>query len=91
MCGFCPVAVFVWLGVSSCCPVMAEQPTLLHTAVHTPAVEEASFAGNGIGLFLSAVASRSSGKTSAHRAAVLPRQRVAGGGGLALPRWLRGC
>ena len=62
---------------------------LLHTAVHTPAVEEASFAGSGIGLFLSAVASRSSGRTSAHRAAVLPHRRVADEDGLALPRWLR--
>src|SRR5215211_4171674 len=71
-------------------PAMAEQPTLLHTALHTPAVDEALLAGSGRRPSLSVVASRSSGKASAHRAAALPRRRVAGGGGLALPRWLRG-
>ena len=62
---------------------------LLHTGFHMPAVDEASLAGSGIQLSLSAATSRSCGKASAHRMAALPRLRPAGGGGLALPRWLR--
>ena len=86
---FRPVTVFFWLRDYKYDPAMAEQPTLLHTALHTPAVDEASLAGSGIQLSLSAVAPHSSGKASAHRVAALPRRRAAGGGGLALPRWLR--
>ncbi len=70
-------------------PAMAEQPTLLHTALHTPAVDEALLAGSGRRLSLLVIASRSSGKASAHRVAALPRRRVAGGGRLAFSRWLR--
>ncbi len=70
-------------------PAMAEQPTLFHTALHTPTVEEALLAESGRRLSLSVVASRSSGKASAHRVAALPRRRVAGGGALALSRWPR--
>jgi|RhiMetdeSRZDD1v2_1073273.scaffolds.fasta_scaffold2023361_2 hypothetical protein len=70
-------------------PASVEQPMLLHTGLHMPAVGEASLAESGIQLSLSAATSRSSGKASAHRVAALPRLRAAGGGGLALPRWLR--
>ena len=66
-------------------PARAEQPTLLHTALPTPAVDEATLAGSGLRLSLSAVASRSSGKASAHRMAALPYWRGAGGDGLTLP------
>ena len=70
-------------------PASVEQHWLLHTGLHMPAVGEASLAGSGIQLSLSAATPRSSGKVSAHRVAALPRLRAAGGGGLALPRWLR--
>ena len=63
-------------------PAMAEQPTLLHTALHTPAVDEALLAGSGRRLSLLVIASRSSGKASAHRVAVLPRWLREGEGGL---------
>src|SRR4029453_3962482 len=53
-------------------PAMAEQPTLLHTALHTPAVDEALLAGCGRRLSLSVVASRSSGKAPAHRGPLCP-------------------
>jgi hypothetical protein len=69
-------------------PAMPEQPTLHYPGLHMPAVDETSLAGSGIQLSLSGATSRSSGKASAHRVAALPRLRPAGGGGLALPRWL---
>jgi hypothetical protein len=68
---------------------MVEQPTLLHHALHTPAVSQASCAASSARLSRASAVSRSSGKASAHCGAALPRRRVAGGGGLALPRWLR--
>jgi hypothetical protein len=47
-------------------PASVEQPMLLHTGFHMPAVDEMSLAGSGIQLSLSAVTSRSSGQASAH-------------------------
>ena len=70
-------------------PAMPEQPTLHYPGLPMPAVDETSLAGSGRQLSLSAATSRSSWQASAHRVAALPRLRAAGGGGLALPRWLR--
>jgi hypothetical protein len=72
---------------STTLPWLSSQRYSTLLAYDTPAGDEASLAGSDIQLSLSAVASRSSGKTSAHRVVALPHWRAAGG--LALPRWLR--